>query len=364
MQKCDFAAALVLFLLAVVLPIYPQQSKISSDRAPTLSAAERTAVIDPLIEKVNARYVYPEVAQRMTAAIRAHEARHEYDNIVSGEEFARILTADLRAISNDGHLGVDYSAIPTQEKAAEEPSAEEIAKFRETGARNNYGFRRVERLDGNVALLQLDSFYPAEWIKETALGAMAFMANADAVIIDLRRNHGFAPDGVLLIESYFFKDETHITDQIDRDAGKTHQYWTMPAVPGSNLAGKDLYVLTSHDTFSAGEDFAYNMQAPGRAKIVGEKTGGGAHGTRPYRLSAHFTASIPFSYSKNPVTDTDWEGVGIKPDVSVPADQAVLSAHILALRTILKRTAGEPERESALQHLIAEKEQELAAPKK
>jgi hypothetical protein len=305
-------------VLAVTLPIYPQQSKISSDRALELSAAERTAVIDALVEKVNARYVYPDVAQRMTKAIRAHQANHEYDSIASGEEFARILTAHLRAISNDGHLGVDYSATPLQEKAVEEPSAEEIAKFRESGARNNYAFRKVERLDGNVGLLQLDSFYPAAWIKETALGAMTFMANVDAVIIDLRRNHGFAPDGVLLIESYFFKDETHITDQIDRDAGKTRQYWTMPTVPGSSLAGKDLYVLTSHDTFSAGEDFAYNMQAQGRAKIVGENTGGGAHGTRPYRLSAHFTASIPFSYSRNPVTDSEWEGVGIKPDVSVP----------------------------------------------
>jgi len=170
-----------------------------------------------------------------------------------------------------------------------------------------------------------------------------------------------SPDGVLLIESYFFKDETHITDQIDKDAGKTRQYWTMPTVPGSSLAGKDLYILTSRDTFSAGEDFAYNMQAQGRAKIVGENTGGGAHGTKPYRLSDHFTASIPFSYSKNPITHSDWEGVGIKPDVSVPADQALLAAHILALRTTLKRTAGEPERISGLERIIAEKEQELAA---
>jgi C-terminal processing protease CtpA/Prc len=173
-----------------------------------------------------------------------------------------------------------------------------------------------------------------------------------------------SPDGVLLIESYFFKDETHITDQIDRDAGKTRQYWTMPTVPGSSLAGKDLYVLTSHDTFSAGEDFAYNMQAQDPAKIVGENTGGGPHGIRPYRLSAHFTASIPFSYSRNPVTDSDWEGVGIKPDVSVPADQALLRAHILALHTTLSRSAGEPERTSALERFIAEKEQELAALKK
>ena len=350
---------LVLLLLIGVSTAFSQDAGHESRHE--LSEAERTAVINAVVEKVNAYYVYPDVAQRMTKAIRTHQANHEYDNVSGGEEFARLLTVHLKAISNDGHLGVDYSATPLQEKAVEEPSAEEIAKFRLSGARNNYGFRKVEKLDGNVGLLQLDSFYPADWIKETALGSMAFLANTDAVIIDLRRNHGFAPDGVLLIESYFFKDETHITDQIDRDADITRQYWTMPSVPGPSLAGKDLYILTSHDTFSAGEDFAYNIQAQGRAKIVGENTGGGAHGTKPYRLSDHFTASIPFSYSKNPITHSDWEGVGIEPDVTVPADQTLLAAHILALRTSLKRSADEPERTSALERIIAEKEQQLAA---
>jgi retinol-binding protein 3 len=361
MQKHTFVCVLVLFVLPNIFPLHAQQSKIVSDPGYGLSAAERITVIEAIVQKVNACYVYPDVAQRMTEAIRVRQANHEYDKVSDPKEFARLLTADLKAVSNDGHLGVEYSIASLKEKAVEEPSAEEIAKFRLTGARNNYNFRKVEHLDGNIGLVQLDAFYPADWIKEPASGAMAFMANADAVIIDLRRNHGFAPDGVILIESYFFKDETHVTDQIDRDADKTRQYWTMPIVPGPSLADKDLYILTSHDTFSAGEDFAYNMQAQGRAKIVGENTGGGAHGTKPYRLSEHFTISIPFSYSTNPITHSDWEGVGVKPDVEVPADQALLTAHILALRTVLKRAAVEPERTSAMQRIISEKEQELDA---
>ncbi len=112
----------------------------------------------------------------------------------------------------------------------------------------------------------------------------------------------------------------------------------MPVVPGPSLADKDLFILTSHDTFSAPEAFAYDMQALGRAKIVGEVTGGGAHGTNPYRLSAHFTASIPFNRGVNPVTHTDYEGVGVKPDVQVPAKEALLTAHMLALRGVLART--------------------------
>jgi retinol-binding protein 3 len=111
--------------------------------------------------------------------------------------------------------------------------------------------------------------------------------------------------------------------------------------------------------FAAPEAFAYDMQALGRAKIVGEVTGGGAHGTKPYRLSAHFIASIPFNRGVNVVTHTDYEGVGVKPDVQVPAKEALLTAHILALRGVLARTTGEPERKAELEKLIGELEAKL-----
>ena len=134
----------------------------------------------------------------------------------------------------------------------------------------------------------------------------------------------------------------------------------MPVVPGPSLADKDLYILTSHDTFSAPEAFAYDMQqALGRAKIVGEVTGGGAHGTKPYRLSGYFIAAIPFNRGVNAVTHTDYEGVGVKPDVQVPAKEALLTAHILALRGVLARTTSEPERKAELEKLIGELEAKL-----
>ena len=132
----------------------------------------------------------------------------------------------------------------------------------------------------------------------------------------------------------------------------------MPVVPGPSLAEKDLYILTSHDTFSAPEAFAYDMQKLGRARVVGEVTGGGAHGTKPYRLSTHFIAEIPFNRGTSAVTHDDYEGVGVKPDVQVPVEKALLTAHILALRGVLSRTTDDTAK-ADLQKFIGELEEKL-----
>lgn len=325
-----------------------------------ISAAERREAIDALAAQLAHTYVFPDVAERMIATLRAREAAGAYAGIGDGDSLARQLTDDLRKVSKDGHLEVEYSKQELRDGAVEAPSAAEIEAFRQASARRNFEWHKVERLDGGVGLLQVDGFHQADWIATPALGAMSFLANSDAIILDLRWNSGGAPDGVILTESYFFDQPVHITDQYDRAAGTTHQYWTMPVVPGPSLAKKDLYVLVSHRSFSAAEDFAYNMQALGRAKIVGETTGGGAHGTRPFRLSAHFQANIPFSRSINPVTGGDWEGVGVKPDIEVPADEALLVAHVAALRGILARQK-DAARAAEIGKLIEQKNEELKA---
>ena len=107
------------------------------------------------------------------------------------------------------------------------PVAEDVQRFRERGRQRNYEFRKVERLDGGIGLLQVDGFYPAEWITETAAGAMLFLSNCEAIILDLRENHGGASGGTLLC-CYFFKEETHLTDFYDRAENKTRQVWTYP----------------------------------------------------------------------------------------------------------------------------------------
>jgi hypothetical protein len=303
-----------------------------------LSPPERRAVIDTLLRLVDTRYVYPDLALKMTAYIKKRQQQHAYDTIVHGEALARILTEDLRSISRDGHLGLEYSADRIPVVADQGPPPQQVIDdFRRQGASDNFAFRKLEILEGNIGYLKLNAFWPAEWIRETAVGAMAFLKNADAIILDLRDNHGFA-DGGILIQSYFFNDPTHMSDYVNRDDGTTRQSWTMPVVPGTKLADKKLYILVSKETFSASEDFTYNMQAQKRAIVVGEVTGGGAHGTRSYRLNDHFSAGIPHVYSINPITKTDWEGKGVQPDIPAGRKEALRVAHMDALRWVMEHS--------------------------
>jgi hypothetical protein len=347
--------------LALSIDAIVQRPLATPDRA--LDAATRNAVIDGLLKKLNSIYILPDVAKKMELAIRARQAKQEYDGITSGQEFARVLTDHLRQVCKDGHLDVAYYADGIPYDSEKPPVAEDVERFRERGRQRNYEYRKVERLDGGIGLLQVDGFYPGEWAADTVAAAMSFLANSEAIILDLRQNSGGTPTGVMLLVSYFFEEETRLSDQYNRSENTTRQYWTYPIVPGKKLADKDLYILTSHQTFSAPESIAYDMQSLKRAIIVGETTGGGAHATTIYRITDHFSASIPFSRLINPITKTDWEGTGVKPDVAVPANQALITAHLLALKKALKKHHDDSKLADSLQHLIAAKEKELEAMK-
>jgi hypothetical protein len=112
-------------------------------------------------------------------------------------------------------------------------------------------------------------------------------------------------------------------------------------------------VLTSNRTFSGAEEFSYNLQNLKRGTIVGDTTGGGAHPTATV-MFAHLNvgARVPFGRAVNPITGTNWEGVGVIPDVAVPSEEALETAHIMALQELRKRET-DAERQFALDWAIA-----------
>ncbi len=295
-----------------------------------LDASERGRVIDGAIAQLKDFYIYPDIAQKMGDAILVHQKNGDYDSITDGGMFARKLTADLQDVSRDKHLHVNYAPYVMAPDHEGGPSPKDMERFRKDMEHDNCAFDKVEILPGNIGYVKFNAFAPPEICGPTVVAAMAFVAHADALIFDLRENGGGDPKMVDTIVSYLFDSPTHVNDLYDRKKDETTQYWTLPYLPGARMAKQPVFVLTSSHTFSGGEEFCYDLQTQKRATLVGEVTGGGAHPVSGHRIDDHFGIGVPFARAINPVTKLDWEGTGVKPDVAVPAADALDTAEKLA----------------------------------
>jgi hypothetical protein len=302
----------------------------TSDLDFKIDATTRTQVIDAAIENLNAYYVSPELAKKMADAVLARRKKGEYDAMNDGDAFAKKLTEDFREVSHDKHLRVDFSPAKIAERPTGPPDAAQVAEYRKQMEKMNCGFDKVEILPGNVGYVKFDMFADPDICGPTAVAAMNFLGNVDAIIFDLRENGGGDPKMVALISTYLFATQTHLNDLWERKSDSTSQYWTLPYVPGKRLDGKPAFVLTSKRTFSGAEEFTYNLKNLGRATIIGETTGGGAHPVSGHRIDDHFMIGVPFAKAVNPISKTNWEGTGVEPDVKVPAADALATAEKLA----------------------------------
>jgi hypothetical protein len=325
---------------------------------PELTAADRRRIAEAFAKRVESSYVLAEPAKQIAKAIRGHVRSGAYDDIPTASAFAERLTGDARAVQNDRHLRVTVSGgvIPADQDAERPPTPQQKAAALEDLRRINFGVAENKRLDGNVGYLDLELFPPLELAKDAFDAAVASLADTDALIIDARRHRGGDPATVAHLVSWFVPEGTLINETHTRENGSVVQY-RAGKLPAPRY-GKKVWVLTSKRTFSGGEELAYDFQALKRGTIVGEVTGGGAHPTRPFRIHERFFAMIPFRRSINPVTKTNWEGVGVKPDVAVSADEALQVAHAAALKALDRRpsaaAAAQPEVENSAARALLE----------
>ena len=307
-----------------------------------IAPAERAELVNNAASMLTAEYIDPGLAEKMAQAIRQRADRREYDAITNGQALADKLTVDLRAVSHDKHLWVGYQPGGAKDEAVDGPTPAELDQWRDAIAGDNFSFDKVERLPGNIGYLKFRIFAYPYLASDTASAAMSFVAHTDALIIDLRDNIGGDPAMVSFLASYLFDVPTQLNDIQFRRNDQVRQYWTLPHVPGQRFGGsKPVYVLTSPNTFSAAEDFAYALKHTRRARIVGEASGGGAHPSRAFKVTEHFVVSIPYARSVSPITHDNWEGKGVLPDITVPVADALKAAYAAALDELSVRTSDE-----------------------
>jgi retinol-binding protein 3 len=333
------------FALALAVPLLA-----APPAPPAVSAADRAAIVDDIAAALNEIYVFPETARKMEQHVRQQLKNGAYDRLGTLDAFTEKLTEDLQSVSRDLHLRVFWTPEPPPAEGTGGPTPEQRQRFEAALRRDNYCFRKVERLSGNVGYLKLDCFADAGLGGATAVAAMSFLSGSEALIFDLRDNGGGSPSMIQLLTSYLLAGEpTHLNSFYIRQGDRTEQFWTHAWVPGTRLPDVPTFVLTSGRTFSAAEEFTYNLKNLKRATLVGETTGGGAHPVNQHQVKGYPVAvSLPFGRAINPVSGTNWEGTGVEPDVKVPAAEALDEAHARALAAVAEK-ATDPEHRAELE---------------
>ncbi|MFC1529873.1 S41 family peptidase [Gemmatimonadota bacterium] len=301
-------------------------TSVRSQQLPALTRSQQEVVINSITAALIESYIFLDVAEEMRDHLRTRLREGDYEEFTTPLTFTQQLTADLQSISHDLHLRVNVQR-PMADDPSERPSPEEQTRQQLQRIRQvNFGFQKVEILPGNIGYLKLDGFIEASIGGATAVSAMNFLANTDALIIDLRANGGGAPSMIQLISSYFFEEPVHLNSFYIRQTDEWEQYWTPAHVEGPRMTETPIFILTSGRTFSAAEEFTYNLKNLERATIVGETTRGGAHPVRGHSFPFDGFAvsiTIPFGRAVNPITGTNWEGTGIDPHIAVPAEDAL-----------------------------------------
>jgi C-terminal processing protease CtpA/Prc len=294
-----------------------------------------STLIDAIVTRLNDSYIFPDRAAEAERRLRASLDAGEYPSPVDEQLCVRI-NEDLLAASADKHLRLIWHHASVDTGASPQSNEELIAAMREMFRIENYGVRRVERLAGNVGLIALTLIPEASTAGEPIAAAMRLVQHTHALILDLRATLGGAPDGVAFLASFLFADgETQLSDVIEGPNGPAHQFWTSGYLPGQRYLDRPVFVLVSGTTFSGGESLAYDLQALGRVTVVGEVTRGGAHPSTVVSLGDNVELRLPIARTVNPITGTDWEGVGVQPDIAIPAADALSAAHAAIIDQLL-----------------------------
>lgn len=340
--RAGLCAFLVVLLIPAGLSSTCARARSAGQEPPdrVIDTRMQLEIIDSVTQALNEIYVFPGVAKKMEKHLHKQYKKKKYKDLTSLMEFSQKLTEDLREVGHDKHLRVMF--MPDEmlaQFAGDTLTDDEKQRKLEQRRRDNFCFKEIKLLDGNIGYVDLRCFSEATDAGATAVAAMNFLGYTDAIIFDLRQNGGGSPSMIQLITSYFLRKPVHLNSFYIRKSDSTQQFWTHAHVQGPRMADVDIYVLTSNYTFSGAEEFTYNLKNLKRGTIVGETTGGGAHPVEG-KVFANLNVgmSLPFGRAVNPITGTNWEGTGVAPHIEVPQEKALDVAHLEALKKLSEKT--------------------------
>ena len=314
MKVSKITALSLLGAIVIVTGACSQTARVSSEF--------KSATVQQLTSLINEKYIFPDIALKTSEELERKLKSGAFDTIQTMKSFTRVLTQTVQSVNHDKHMRIRVNNGGVPQSGG--PS-------RETGN----GFRESKMLESTIGYIDMRNFAPLQLASEVADEHMKKLESATAIIIDLRKNSGGNPDMVQYLCSYFFSERIHLNSLYFRDTNQTTEFWTVD-VSGKKRPDVPLYILTSSFTFSAAEEFCYNMQTRKRATLVGETTGGGANPGDLFPVNDQLSIFIPTGRAINPVTGINWEGTGVEPEVKVAAMDALDKAIELAKQSVRK----------------------------
>ncbi len=332
----------ILFVLFAIQAAFTQAQN-------SISKKEKKAVIENIKESIQYNYVFIDKAKLINRALDSINASGRYDQVIDYKAFATSLTNDLLAISKDKHFEVQYRPDLTQSRRKQEEENNEQSGEQEEAfdinhwysQKINFGFEKVEILEGNIGYIKLTFFDIFQWVKPTIDATMGFVSNTDALILDLRGNGG-GYSSATYMASYFFGEEPILwSTSYNRADDETENEYTFQEVDGTRYLNKPIYILVDEKSFSRAEGFSYGMKHFNKATIIGQTTPGAAHGINFLELDNSFFIQVPVEHNINPITKTDWEGVGVIPHIKTTEEETLKVAYTKALEMLMNSKKDE-----------------------
>ena len=302
------------------------------------TATERSEIIDHVVDQLAHRYVDPNLGRKAAQTIVQKKEKKAYDALDSKASLMEVLIADMHATTGDKQLqlknqseaGSDWIHPALTIKTAEGTEMDDQQK-KMILQMINYGLP-AQVIEGNIGYLGVLEFYSPEIapkVYQAIDKAMRSFQECTAMILDLRQcSRGGDPEVMMYLASYFLGGEESqpLYVSSNRENQKIAEFRTRTDITGKRMPNIPVYILMSSETFSTGEMFAYGLQKIDRAKIVGETSAGAAHGTDTIDIGHGIIMVLPVNRLAHVKTQTNWQGTGVIPDISVKADDALAKA--------------------------------------